>query len=80
MSFQPLTPHEIENRLRERMEDNDLVEAIHIAYTNYRNLSLAEMRSYLHQGRISENVWEAYCYLWRNTAVRLSSEMEEYEL
>jgi len=41
------------------------------------NYDTAEM--YLHEGRISQEYFEAYCAIWRNTAPRISSTAISYE-
>ena len=37
------------------------------------------VQSWLHEGRITPDEWEAYCYRWRNSTFRYSSLAEQYQ-
>lgn len=51
----------------------------HDNLANCINRSYETVEYYYHIGRISQLVWESYCWLWRNSAYHFSSLNKRYE-
>lgn len=73
------TFNEVETILRQRGE-HAIVEVLFPVAKQYDGVSMETMRSYRDRGQVSKVEFEAFCYLWRNTVVRISSECEQFEL
>lgn len=85
-----MTIQEIRDELARRGGNEDIVEVIDLwrdfdriedpwiraaYYASYNTT-----QGYYHQGLISQAAWEAYCYVWQNTAFRYSSMCDSYDL
>lgn len=73
-----MTIENIKHTLINLGESKDIIDAIDTAKT--LNECLDSIEAKYHQGFISYNVYQAYCYLWRNRVVRYSNLLSHYQL
>ena len=51
-----------------------------ITWEVLKTKTLEQAEHLYNQGYVNQNLWNQYCYLWRNGASRLSHELESYEV
>ena len=74
-----MTTKEICNALLER-GINDVANRVYIVAETHSGKSLAQVQGMYSSGLISQVDYEAYCYLWRNSGYRMSSNLLGFKL
>jgi len=60
--------------------EDDVAKVMESVYQKHRGTKLSEAQEWLHEGRISQAEYEAYCWLWRNLVFHYSDELIEYQI
>lgn len=74
----------LEERIRQRAGAGDWLEqviaAIDDVYWRYWDVSMMQMTEWLHNGQVTQVEYEAFGWLWQNSAVRLGAENDWRDL